>query len=88
MVPDHCRWSHGDDCNCHCWHCTIGVAIDRAIVSGHTVIVDLTNQLVVPDVEVIELEANGTPIADLAGYPAVHRNGGRSCWILSPGVVP
>jgi hypothetical protein len=86
MVPDR-RHMHGDDCRCRCWHCTIGVAIDRAIVSGHSVVIDLTDQLVVPDVEVIELEANGVDVTDHAGYPVVHRSGTRTCWVLSPGAV-
>jgi hypothetical protein len=79
--------SHDTACRCGCWHCTVGPALDRAIVSGHSVVIDLTDQLVVPDVEVIELEANGVDVTDHAGYPAVHRSGNRTCWILSPGAV-
>ena len=69
--------SHDIACDCWCWHCTVGPAVDRAIVTGHRVAVDTTDLLVIPNVAIIELGANGIDVIDLAGYPAVHRAGTR-----------
>ena len=86
--PSLTKITHDAACECWCWHCTVGPAVDRAIVAGHSVAIDITDQTVVPDVEVIELLANGVDVVDLAGYPAVHRAGHRTAWVLSPGVTP
>jgi hypothetical protein len=79
--------SHGDDCRCGCWHCTIGPAVDRAIVSGHRVAITETDQLVMPDTIVLELAANGINVTDHAGYRTTHRAGKRTCWVLGAGDV-
>ncbi len=74
--------AHADACQCSCWHCTIGPAIDTAIVTGEHVHLP-TGHVVVPDVEILELAANGIEITDYAGYRATHRAGDRACWILT-----
>jgi hypothetical protein len=86
MVPDR-KPSHDVACDCDCWHCTAGPALDRAIVTGCHVAIDGTDQLVVPDVIALELSANGLDVTDYAGYRVTHRGGGRTCWILSPGAA-
>lgn len=78
---------HDDTCACRCWHCTAGPAVDRAITSGERVVVDTTDQLVIPDVLAVELAANGIAIDDYGSYRVTHRSGNRTAWILSPGAV-
>jgi hypothetical protein len=35
----------------------------------------------------LELAANGVDLTGHAGYPATHRAGHRTCWILTTGAV-
>ncbi|MGH9287512.1 MAG: hypothetical protein ACRD0V_04330 [Acidimicrobiales bacterium] len=73
---------HSAACHCTCWHCTIGPAVDTAIVTGEHVHLP-SGHVVVPDVEILELAANGIEITDYAGSRATHRAGDRACWILT-----
>lgn len=73
--------------DCDCRECALAAAIDLAIATGHRIAIDTTDQLVIPDVIVLELWANGIDVTDEPGYPAIHRTSGRACSILSPGVV-
>jgi hypothetical protein len=76
---------NGNDCDC--WQCTVGAAVDLAIRTGQRIAVDATDQLVIPDVIVLELFANGISVIDEPGYPVTDRAGHRTAWILSPGAV-
>jgi hypothetical protein len=44
MIDDRGRRTH-DTCACTCWHCVVGPAVDRAIVPGQRVAVDVTHLL-------------------------------------------